>query len=66
MKKITLKVKGMHCQSCATLIEDALEDLGVKGKVDSKKETAVIVFDEKKVIEEKIKKTIIKEGYNVE
>ena len=47
--KINLKIKGMHCKSCAMLIEDALEDLGVKSKVDSDKHTAIIDFDENKI-----------------
>jgi copper chaperone len=66
MKKITLKVKGMHCKSCSMLIEDALEDLGVKSKVDSDKGTAIVEFDENKVSEEAIKKAIKAEGYKVE
>ena len=66
MKKITLKVKGMHCKSCSTLIEDALEDLGVKSKVDSKKGLAIVEFDENKVSEDKIKAAIKEEGYQVE
>jgi copper chaperone len=66
MKKVTLKIKGMHCKSCEMLIEDALEDIQVKGKVDSKKGLAIVEFDESKVSEEKIKKTIVGEGYKVE
>ena len=66
MKKITLKVKGMHCKSCSMLIEDALEDLGVKSKVDSDKGIAIVEFDESKVSEKTIKKTIKGEGYKIE
>jgi copper chaperone len=66
MKKVTLKVKGMHCKSCSMLIEDALEDIGVKAKVDSEKDSAVVEFDENKISEEKIKATIKGEGYKVE
>jgi len=66
MKKINLKIKGMHCQSCAMLIADALEDLGVsKSNIDSKTGTAIIEFDEKKITEEKIKEAIEKENYRV-
>jgi copper chaperone len=64
--KVTLKVKGMHCKSCSMLIEDALEDIGVKSKVDSEKGIAVVEFDENKVSEEKIKAAIKGEGYKVE
>ncbi|MBU0460762.1 MAG: cation transporter [Nanoarchaeota archaeon] len=66
MVKETLKVKGMHCKSCGVLISDALEELGVKSSVDSKKELVVVEFDEKKVSLKKIKETIKKEGYQVE
>ena len=66
MKKIRLKVKGMHCKSCSMLIEDALEDLGAKSKVNDKEGIAVVEFDENKVSEEKIRAAIKKEGYKVE
>tara|TARA_Y100000310_G_C20571710_1_gene758393 strand:- start:934 stop:1134 length:201 start_codon:yes stop_codon:yes gene_type:complete len=66
MKKINLKIKGMHCKSCEMLIADALEDVGVKGKVDSEKGTAEIEFDENKVTLDQVKKTIVDEGYVVE
>ena len=58
--KINLKIKGMHCKSCKMLIEDALEDLGVKSNVDNEKGTATIEFDESKITEEKIKDAIRK------
>jgi len=66
MKKTTIKIKGMHCKSCEMLISDALEDLGVKSKVDSQKGIAVVEFDEKEVSEKKIKKIIKNEGYQTE
>jgi copper chaperone CopZ len=40
-KKI-LKVKGMHCSSCATLLECELEDAGIDAKVNFAKETVEI------------------------
>ena len=66
MKKIQLKIKGMHCASCEVLIQDALEEVGAKAKVDSKAGKAVIEYDEKKLTDEKIKQIIKKEGYIVE
>jgi len=30
MEKFSLKVEGMHCNSCATLVTDALSELGAK------------------------------------
>ena len=62
--KINLKIEGMHCQSCAVLLKDALQDLGVKNsRIDSKKGTAEIEFDERKISPDNIRKIIEKEGY---
>lgn len=67
MKKINLKIKGMHCKSCERLIGDTLEDLGISNsKMNSQKGTAEIEFDENKVTVEKIKKAIVKEGYKID
>lgn len=46
-------IKGMHCQSCATLIEGELTEMpGVKSaKVDFKLGKATIVYDENLVNE---------------
>ncbi len=64
--KLNLKISGMHCKSCEVLITDALMDAGVKDcKVDSKKGTAVVEFDEKIIAPEKVKVIIEKEGYKV-
>jgi copper chaperone len=66
MKKIKLKIKGMHCHSCEMLIKDALKDIGVKNsKINSKTGQAEIEFDEKKISLEMIKKTIEKGGYKI-
>jgi len=66
MKKLTLKIKGMHCQSCATLIKSNLEDLdGTNSiKVSYEKETVALKFDENKTNEEKIKSVIDTQGYS--
>ncbi|MBP9719057.1 MAG: heavy-metal-associated domain-containing protein [Candidatus Levybacteria bacterium] len=65
MKKLVLKIKGMHCGSCAMSIDGDLEDTeGVKASNTSyaKQETEV-EFDEKKIDEEKIKDIIKSTGY---
>lgn len=64
MKKETLKVTGMHCKSCAMLIEETLSDNGVK--VYFNKDQATVEYDEKKISSEKIKKLIKDDGYGVE
>ena len=65
MKK-TLKIKGMHCPSCEVLIGDELEEISVKSKIDHKKGTAEVEFDENNASIEQIKEIIEKEGYSVE
>mgnify|MGYP001254757586 CR=1 FL=1 len=66
MKKVNVSIKGMHCGSCEMLIADALEEVGVKSKVDSKKGTAELEFDETKINLDKIKEAIKKEGFDIE
>jgi len=52
--KQTIKVKGMHCKSCAMLIEDSLTELGAtEVKVDVAKGIVTLISD-------KDKKTITK------
>jgi len=63
MTKRVYKIKGMHCNSCATLIEKELD-----GKVDSVKASYAdgkveIEFDESKISEKEIRETIKKLGY---
>ena len=66
MKKVNVSIKGMHCSSCEMLITDALEDLNVKAKVDSKKGSAELEFDETKINLDKIKEVIKKEGFEIQ
>ena len=67
MKKIKLKIKGMHCKSCEMLIADALEEIGVSNsRIDSNSGEAEIEFDDNKLSEQEIKETIKKEGYKIE
>ena len=68
MQTIDLKIKGMHCASCALNIDGELEDLtGVEraetsyARADSK-----VTFDPKQVTVGKIQQTISKLGYDTE
>lgn len=65
MKKIKLKIDGMHCTSCAINIDFDLEDIeGVKcAKTSYAKQETEIEFDEVKINEEIIIQTIQKTGY---
>ena len=62
----TLKVRGMHCNSCKIVVEEALQDIGAKNikiSIDEKKQIGDIradFADKKKVIS-----AIENEGYRV-
>lgn len=66
MKKIKLKITGMHCTSCAMTIDGDLEDFvdGVKSSCTNyAKQESEIEFDEKKAEIDQIIKQIEKTGY---
>lgn len=61
------KINGMHCASCATMIDLDLEDLpGVKkSSTNYAKQITQIEFDSSLVSVETLKSTIAKAGYSV-
>jgi copper chaperone CopZ len=65
MKKIKLKIEGMHCASCAMNIDFDLEDLeGVKScKTSYARQESEVEFDESKISPEKILAQIKETGY---
>lgn len=65
MEKITIKIKGMHCESCAKTIEKALlKEKGIlSAEVSFSLEKAFVEYDPGKIKIEKIKQTIKKAGY---
>lgn len=67
MKKIILKIKGMHCVSCAMNIDGELEDTeGIEeASTNYARHEAIITFDNSKIDEEKIIKIIRRSGYDV-
>jgi protein-disulfide isomerase/copper chaperone CopZ len=64
MKKTKFKIKGMHCNSCATLIEEKLNNKpGVaRAKISHDSEKGVVVFDENQIKESDIYNTIKEAG----
>jgi copper chaperone CopZ len=62
MIKKTYKVSGMHCVSCASMIELDLDDAGIKAKCSYINETLEIEgpHDKKKVIE-----IVKRSGYSI-
>ncbi len=65
MKKKTYTVQGMHCTSCAMVIESDLEDIGVKSVCSYAKQTVEVEFDEQVVSEKKIHDTVASSGYSI-
>ena len=65
MTKKTFKVDGMHCTSCALMIESDLEDIGVKSSCSYAKQTLSVEFDEKKIAEKTIIDAVAKAGYKI-
>ena len=61
MKKI-YKVKGMHCASCASMIERDLEDVGITARCSYTNSTIEVEekHDGKKLID-----TLKKSGYSI-
>src|SRR5680860_957880 len=64
MEKIKLNIKGVHCNSCSSLIESELNDhKGVTmSKVNNKTGKAIVIFNENETSSENIKKIIAKAG----
>lgn len=65
MTKKTFKIDGMHCTSCALLIESDLEDAGMKANCSYVKQTLTVEFDEKKLGDHAIEKIVAKSGYRI-
>jgi copper chaperone CopZ len=65
MKKKTYTIEGMHCTSCAMVIESDLEDIGVNATCSYAKQSLDVEFDETKVSDEQIHDVVKKSGYTV-
>ncbi|MEK6863347.1 MAG: heavy metal translocating P-type ATPase [Nanoarchaeota archaeon] len=68
MKTSTLKISGMHCASCSTILTKALQKVdGVQSAlVNYSTEKATITYDPSKVQEDSFIKAVQKKGYNAE
>lgn len=67
MKQIELHIDGMHCLSCAQLIEECLKDqVGVlKARVNYKQKTLKLKYDEKVTHLEELKQVIAQQDYQL-
>ncbi len=68
MEQVTLRVRGMRCNSCEMLVREALQEVEgvVKAVVDIGKGTASVTYDERKAGEEKFRRAVETEGYSLE
>jgi copper chaperone len=66
MESVTVKVEGMSCGHCVKAIENALIQIGVRGKVDLNNKIVDVKYDEKKQNIIEIKETIKNLGYIVQ
>jgi copper chaperone CopZ len=66
MKKIKLKIEGMHCASCASNIERSLKKIpGIKEANVSLMTKKGIVESEKDISDEELKKAVSRTGYKL-
>jgi len=65
MEKITLKIEGMHCESCAKTIEKALlKEKGIfSAKVNFSLEKAIVEYEPEEIGINEIEKAIEDAGY---
>ena len=63
--KKKLKIEGMHCTSCAMLIEGELEDIGADAKCNWVKQNVEVDYDPKIISEDIVIQAIQKNGYKI-
>lgn len=69
MQKTKFQIKGMHCQSCATLIEEKLKNQAgiMTAKVNFETGKAVVFYDERKIQAPQLQKLVQEVGdYKIE
>ncbi|MFP3918903.1 copper chaperone CopZ [Lysinibacillus telephonicus] len=68
MQNVTLNVQGMSCGHCVKAIEGSVGELEGVNQVNVKLDEALVdvSFDESQVTLDKIKETIVDQGYDVE
>ena len=64
-RKKTYKVNGMHCVSCAMLIEGELEDRGVKASCNYARSEVAVEYDSGKLEEKEIHEAVKALGYTL-
>lgn len=64
MKKI-YKVEGMHCASCAMMIEAELEDVGIQAACSYQKQEVAVENDASEQLDQQVRAAVEKAGYRV-
>ena len=59
------KVEGMHCTSCAMMIEGELEDIGLVASCNYATASLEVEIESTQVDEEAIRKAVLKAGYKL-
>lgn len=65
MTKKTYKISGMHCASCAMLIEGELEDAGIAATCSYAKQIVEVEGEESHGLDVIVKQAIEKAGYTI-
>lgn len=63
--KHTYKIAGMHCASCAMLIEGELEDRGIFGRCSFAAQTVEVEAEPSKKLDDMVKQAVAAAGYSV-
>lgn len=63
--KKTYKIVGMHCSSCAMLIEGELEDRGITGRCSYIKQVVEVEAADTEKIDAVVKEAVEAAGYHV-
>jgi len=59
------KIDGMHCSSCAMLIEGELEDRGISGRCSYAKQTVEVESDDTEKTDTAVKQAVEAAGYRL-
>lgn len=65
MVKKTYKISGMHCTSCAMLIEGELEDAGMTATCSYAKQIVEVEVEESNDVDLVVKQAVEKAGYSL-
>lgn len=66
MTKKSYKVLGMHCPSCALVIESDLEDAGINASCNYARATLDVEYNERIINEERVRSVVEKAGYQLD